>query len=136
MDNLGPLPKNHKGNNYVNVVTDRYKNLKRAIPVKNTTAPHVSAIVLDHWIIPYDIPTYLLTGNGPQFVVKFLTALYALLETNKLTATEYHPQTNGKTESYNKNIVARLRHYFPEHQQDWDHYSQPVIYAYNAQVHR
>lgn len=118
------------------MITDRYTELTRAIPVTNTTVPHVAAICLDHWIMPFGIPTYLLTDNGSQIVGKFFATLCAFLGTKHLSTTAYHRETNLQTERYNKTIIARLRHYVAEHQKDWDHYIQSLTYSYDAQVHR
>lgn len=50
--------------------------------------------------------------------------------------TTYHPQTDGQVERFTKRIVALLCHYVAEHQTDWDHFVQPLMYANNVQVHR
>ena len=136
MDILGPLPKTKQGNQFVVVLTDRYSKLTRAIPTGKTTATTVATIFVDHWVIPYGIPNYVLTDNGPQFVAKFFASVCLALGVKHVTTTAYHPRTNGQTERFNRTIVTRLRHYVGEHQDDWDLYVQLLTYAYNAQVHR
>lgn len=79
IDILRPLTKAKDGNLYFVVITDRNTKLKLAIPSTKTTAPYVAAILLDHCIIPYGIPTYSLKENGPQFVGKFFAVLSAFL---------------------------------------------------------
>lgn len=135
MDLLGPLPKTTKGNQNVLVITARYSKLTRAVPLTKTTANHVATAFLENWVISYEIPNYLLTDNGLQFVAKFFAAICLYMGLNQVTTTAYHPQTNGQTERYNKTIVARLRHYVAEHQSDWDVYVQPLTYDYHSQVH-
>lgn len=39
-------------------------------------------------------------------------------------------------ERYNRTILAMLRSYVNEHQDDWDDYAQALSYAYNSHVHR
>ena len=136
MDILGPLPRSKKGNRFITVMTDRYSKLTRAVPSTKTTAPQVALIFLDNWVIPYGIPSYVLTDNGPQFTSKFFACLCAFLGSKLLNTTAYHPQTNGQAERFNRTIVARMRHYVNEHQTDWDDYVQPLTYGYNCQVHR
>ena len=48
----------------------------------------------------------------------------------------YHPQTNGEVERYNRTILAMLRNYVKEHQDDWDRYATALTYAYNNHVNR
>lgn len=55
MDILGPLPKIKSGKRIIVVITDRYSNLTRAIPMNDTTAPLV-ACFLNNWVFPYGIP--------------------------------------------------------------------------------
>lgn len=97
--------------------------------------PHVALILLDAYVIPYGIPRYLLTYDGPQYVAKFFTPVCAYLEVKQIKTTVYQSQTNGQTESYHKIRIAKMRHYFAEQQEDWDEYVQHLTYAYNAQVH-
>lgn len=38
--------------------------------------------------------------------------------------------------SFIQAFVVRLQHYNDEHEIDWDLFVQPIIYEYNAKVHR
>lgn len=126
---LRPLPRTTSGNQYAIVITDRYSKVTRAIPTSKTASTHAANIFFEHWVIPYGIPKYLLTDNGPQFTSKFFAMICSLLGVKHLTTTAYHPQTKGQVEHYNKTIVTRLRHYVAEHQRDWDTLVQPLTYA-------
>lgn len=102
--------KENKVNQYVFVLTELFSKLSREVVVTKTKATHIATISLDCWVIPYGIPSYVLTDIGPQIVAMFLASICAFLGIKKLTSTSYHPQTNGQTERYNKEIVPRLRH--------------------------
>lgn len=89
------------------------------------------------WIIPFGVPSYLLTDNGPQFTShSFFAFLSGCLGTKVLTTTAYHPQTNGRTERYSRTSITHLQHYVAEHQKDRDLFVQPLTYATNTQAHR
>ena len=60
---------------------------------------------------------------------------HAQFPRNIFTST-YHTQTNGQVERYNRTIIAMLRNYVNEHQDDWDRYATALTYAYNNHVHR
>lgn len=84
-------------------------------------------------VIPYVIPTLLLTDNVPQFVIKIFASIYTYLGVSYLTTTAYHPHTNGQVERFNETIATCLRLYVGEHQREWDMFAQPPTYAYNTQ---
>lgn len=122
IDILGPLTKRKAGIRFVIVMTDRCSWLMRALPMPRVTAPLVTTVLLEYWIVPCGIPNTIVTDNGPQIVSKFFAILYASLGAKLMTTTEYHPQCNGQLERFDNNLVARLRHYSNYYQTDWDMY--------------
>lgn len=136
MDLLGPFPAAESGNQHILVITDRFSKLAQVTPLVSTTAPAVANAFVENWVIPYGIPKFVLSDNGPQFVAKFFEAICVLLGLKHLTTTAYHPQSNGQTERYNQTLATRLRIFTNQHEKNWDRLIQPLTYAYNAQVHR
>lgn len=67
---------------------------------------------------------------------KLFVAACSTLAVNKITITEYHPQTSRQAERLNSTFLLRLRHYVSEHQTDWDTFQLPLAYAYNVQIYR
>ncbi|CAN8077309.1 unnamed protein product [Agarophyton chilense] len=135
MDILGPLPKSSHGKRFVLVKTDTFTKFTRALPLGKTKATDVATAFLSHWVYPYGMPLYLLTDNGSQFVPKFFSHVCATLGIKHVTTTAYHPQTNGQVERFNRTLLDRLGHYVLENRLDWDDYVEPLVYAYNTQVH-
>lgn len=64
MDLVGLMPKMEQGSQYIFVIINRYSKLTRAVPTLKTTATRVINVFMDHCIIPYGMPMYLLTDNG------------------------------------------------------------------------
>ena len=81
-------------------------------------------------------PNRIVSDNGPQFVARLFQNVCRLLGMKTVPTTAFHPQTNGQVERYNRSLLAMLRHYVGEHQDDWDKYASAVTYAYNMSVHR
>jgi len=44
----------------------------------------------------------------------------------------YHPQTQGQVERYNRTIVAQLKAYVEDHQDTWDEPVTVLTLAYNS----
>lgn len=111
MEILGALPITFQEIQYVLIIMDRYSKLTRAIPTSKTTVSRLANLFLDHWIVPFGVPTYLLTDYVPKFGSKSFQSVSRKLGIKHLSATSYHPQTNGKAQRFNKIIVTCLRHY-------------------------
>lgn len=91
---------------------------------------------MNNRIMPYRIPSYIMTENGAQFLSKVFTTLCLFRIVKKLMTTADHLQANGQVERYNRTIVAILFYYVFEHQRDLYTYVQPLSYTYITQAHR
>lgn len=78
MDIRGPLSVTSAGNQYVTLMTDRYSKLTTALPTSKTSARHIASMLMDNWIHLYEMPDYVLTENGTQFICKFFEFLIAI----------------------------------------------------------
>lgn len=116
MNILCPLPKTTNGNQYVTVIKNSSSKRTWATPSPKTTSTHFANIFLHHWIVPYGIPSFLLTDNGTQFVFKFFADLCGFFGVRHLATTAYHLQPNGQAQRFNKTVVTRHRHYGAKHQ--------------------
>lgn len=117
---LGSMPRSTFENQFNLGVTDRFTKTTRAIPLKTTTATDVAMVFLTQWVYSHDLPLYLLTDSGNQFLSKFFSHFCATLGIKHVTTTAYRPQTKGQAKLFNKTLINRLVHYMAEHQLDWD----------------
>ena len=136
MDILGPLPRTKHGMRFILVITDRFTKLTKAEPLRTITSLAVARAFCKAWVFNYGTPKVLLTDNGTQFTATFFRNVCRILKIRKVFTAEYHPQTNGQAERFNRTIVAAIRNYVSESQRDWDEWLGPLTYAYNMQVHR
>lgn len=95
-----------------------YFKLAPTIALTSTTAPMVANGFMSYWVSLYDIPDYLLTNNGSQFIKNISDIVCAAFETTHITRTSYHHHSDDQTESYSKTLVLRLCHSVSEHQTD------------------
>lgn len=66
------IAKTNQGHQYICVLTDWYFKQAQAIPMFKTSSTYTAIIFLDHWIVSFGIPAYLLPDSSQQFVRKFL----------------------------------------------------------------
>lgn len=104
IDILGALPRTVDDNQYVIAMTDRYSKLTRALSTSQASFAHVVNVFFDSSIIPDSIPAYVLADTGVQCTNKLFATLCAMIRVKHLTTTDYHPQTNGQVERYNRTI--------------------------------
>ena len=136
MDILGPLPRTRHGMRFILVITDRFTKLTKTVALRTITSLAVAKAFCKSWVFNHGIPKVLLTDNGTQFTASFFRNVCRILGIHKVFTAEYHPQTNGQAERFNRTIVAAIRNYVSDSQRDWDEWLEPLTYAYNTQVHR
>ena len=131
----GPPTKTKKGHWFLLVITDRFTKLTQVIPLRRIDAYTVAVAFVEDWIFKYGPPKTLISDNGKKFEAKFFQAVCSLPGLSNIFRSTYHPQTNGQVEGFNRTILAMLRNYVNEHQNDWDRYATALKYAYNNPVH-
>lgn len=133
---LKPLPRILNWNHYINTLTDRYSKHTRAMPANKSSSSYLANMVFGSWVVLYDTSAYVQSKNGVQSTSELFAALCTMLGMNHLKTIAYHPQTSRHYELYNHTIMTRLQHYVANNQTGWHTYVQPILFAYNAQVHK
>lgn len=134
-EHIRPTASNKKPKNVCHSSHDRYSKLTRAGTTSKNTAKHTAPFFLVHRIVLFGIQAFLLPESGLQFVGIIFATLCIFLGVRLMKNTAYHSQTKVWDERYKIAIVARLRHYLAEHQENSDIFFQPLTFAYNFQVH-
>ena len=123
IDILGPPTKTKKGRRFLLLITDRFMKRTQVIPLRRIDACTVTVAFVEARIFKDGPPKTLISDNGKQFAAKFFQAVCSLLGLFNIFTSTYHQQTNGQVERRNRTILAMLRNYFNEHQDDWDRYA-------------
>jgi len=126
IDILGPLAKTKQGHRFVLVITDGFRKLTVVIPLARIEAHDVARAFVENWVFRYGPPKILISDNGKQFASKFFQRVCSMLGVSNIFTCTYHPQTNGQVEWYNRTVLAMLRNYVNEHQDDWDKYASSL----------
>lgn len=74
-DLLGSIPRAKKGNQFMVIVTNRYRKLTRAVPIAKITSTKVASVFFYGWAVHYSVPDVIQSSSGQKFVIKLLTTL-------------------------------------------------------------
>lgn len=84
IDILGLLPTSTRGFRFVLVISDRFTNLTKAVPLSLITPFDVTVAFVDNWFFKYGQPRTLLFNNGSQFVSHFFQRVRKLTSPTRL----------------------------------------------------
>lgn len=73
--------------------------------------------------------------TGMQLTSVLLQHVCKILGIKIEFTTTYQTQVNGQVKWYKRTIIAGFRHYVEQHVNDWDPYTDILMYAYNTQIH-
>jgi transposase InsO family protein len=79
----------------------------------------------------HEIPKAIISDRDPKFTSNFWKGLFKGFGTILNFNTIYHPQTNGKTERFNRVIEDMLRMYVMNKPSKWEDYLHLIELAYN-----
>jgi transposase InsO family protein len=134
LDYVGPLVETEKGNKHLLTAVDLATTKAFAIPLPEKSGS--AAVDMMRKII-YECgkPLEILTDNGEEFRGSEFEAYLAKYKIKHLYTSPGHPQTNGKVERLNHELVQRLQRISAEdHHQlnNWDEYLPQALLAFHA----
>ena len=77
-----------------------------------------------------------ISDQGREFVNKLNKELFHLTGTDHCISSAYHPQTNGLVERFNQTIQRALVKLIRKEQDDWDMYTDGVLFGYRTSVQK
>ena len=129
------LPTTESGNKHVLVFQDFLTKwpVVYAMPDQKTNRI-VDYLVKD--IIPmFGVPEKLLSDRGTNLLSFLMQEVCELLGISKINMTDYHPQTNGMVERFNRTLKTMLRKHVESWGKQWDKHLYAVLYAYRNTPH-
>lgn len=134
MDIEGPLHTTKAGNKYILVLQDYFTKFARCYPMVAMDALTV-ATALFKFVCDGGHPTRFLSDQGSQFTSEVLDHFLAIVGSDHVTTTAYHPQTDGLVERLNSTILGMLAIQVSPTQDNWDELLPTVESAYNSSQH-
>uniref|UniRef100_A0A8D0AMC3 Integrase catalytic domain-containing protein n=1 Tax=Sander lucioperca TaxID=283035 RepID=A0A8D0AMC3_SANLU len=134
VDLMGPFPRSSNGNIYLIVFVDYYTRWVEMFLLRKATAETVSQILRKEILTHWDVPTFILSGQGSQFVSSVFEETCRRWNLKQKRTSPYHPQTN-LTERINRNVKAMIASYVEDNHKSWDKYLPEFRFALNSAVH-
>lgn len=128
LDFVGPLITSAAGNNIIIVVVDRFSGMvflrasaSRPDDGLSTTAEDVARLIFEEWYaVSGRLPTSIVSDRDSRFTSQFWKSLWGFVGTKLRMSSAWHPQTDGKTERYNRVVLDALRCLIDSTHTDWD----------------
>ncbi|OMJ14519.1 Retrovirus-related Pol polyprotein from transposon [Smittium culicis] len=135
IDFIGPYPKSRSGNKWILLAIEYSTNwvVAKALSEANTT--NVANFIYNEILINFGAPDEIVSDRGVQFTAKVMEEYMQIQKIKHLFTSEYHPQTNGKTERVNGvigNIIAKMAY---RDKTKWDQYLGMAVWATRIRPH-
>ena len=77
-------------------------------------------------------PRFILSDNGTEFKSQIFDKVTGDLGIERIFSAPYHPQSNGKLETFHKFLKPTLKKMCAEDQDNWDDYVKQVLGTYRG----
>jgi transposase InsO family protein len=105
------------------------------VPMRNQTSEVIASKLVKHLILPYQVPTTIISDQGANLLSKIMSDVCILLNIDRLRSSSYHPQCNGITESVHKSAKVFIKFFTNSLQTNWPEILDYAVSAYNNTVH-
>jgi hypothetical protein len=136
IDFVGPLVETSNGNKYLITAIDYSTAKALAYPLPDRSS-EAAIELLEDIVWSFGKPAQIVHDNGEEFKSKQFQAACQRYRIRSTPTTPGHPQTNGKVERLNHELIQRLQRISAEegHRiQDWDLYLRQALFAFHAHV--
>jgi len=132
---IGYLPKDGHGYQYILLIGDTFSKFIQAISLKDQTAPVIADAFLKNWVYIHGTPSYLLTDQGSNVDGQLMRDICTTLGIEKRRSSAYHSQGNGFAERNIRTVKETLRTVLLNRkmqQTQWRKLLPELIFALNA----
>ena len=77
-------------------------------------------------------PQFILSDNGTEFKNQIFDKVMEDLGIERIFSAPYHPQSNGKLETFHKFLKPTLKKMCADDQDNWDDYVEQVLGTYRG----
>lgn len=133
-DLLGPYPRSKSGNTTLLIVLDQFSKFVLLKPLRKASASEIARFLEKEVFHMFGVPESIWSDNGTQFVSKEFKDLLTCYGVEHIRTATHSPQSNA-SERVNRSILAAIRSYISQDQQDWDVEISAIGSALRNNVH-
>lgn len=134
IDLLGPYPRSKSGNVSLLIVLDQFSKFVLLKPLRKADASSIVRFIESEVFHMFGVAESVLTDNGVQFVSKEFGSFLEKNGVNHIKTATHSPQVNA-SERVNRSILAAIRSYITDDQQNWDVNVSAIACALRTVVH-
>ena len=127
MDLVTDFTESSKGNKHILTIIDLLTGWQEAIPIPNKSADTITKAFIRHYLPRHMCPRFILSDNGTEFKNQIFIKVTKDLGFERIFSAPYHPQSNGKLETFHKFLKPTLKKMCAEDQDNWDDYVEQVL---------
>ncbi|XP_064088186.1 uncharacterized protein LOC135202611 [Macrobrachium nipponense] len=134
IDNVGPLPKTKKGNQYLLTIICPTTRYPIAIPLRNISAKNIANSLLKVFT-NFGIPKEIQSDRGSNFTSDLFVQVLKELNIKQTLSAAYHPESQGALERWHQTFKSMLRKFCVESQLEWDEGIDFLLFAIREVPH-
>ena len=134
MDLIGPFVTSPGGNKYVLTIIDHCTGWAEAYPIPDKTNRSVWTAFANQFLPRFGTPEILVSDNGQDFCATAWIRYLKDLGIEHHRTTPVHPQSNGKTERFNRTFNEMLAKFINNETYTWQDRFSDVLAAYQISV--
>ena len=132
MDLVTDFTESSKGNKHILTIIDLLTGWPEAIPILNKSANTITKAFIRHYLPRHMCPRFILSDNGTEFKNQIFDEVTKDLGIERIFSAPYHPQSNGKLETFHKFLKPTLKKVCADDQDNWDDYVEQVLGTYRG----
>ena len=132
MDLVTDFTESNKGNKHILTIIDLLTGWPEAILIPNKSADTITKAFTRHYLPRHLCPLFILSDNGTEFKNQIFDKVTKDLGIKRIFSAPYHPQSNGKLETFHKFLKPTLKKMCAEDQDNWDDYVKQVLGTYRG----
>ena len=133
-DLIGPLVETPSGNRYALTIIDHCSGWAEAFPLRDKTNQSVWDAFTNGFLARHGVPEVLITDNGGEFTALEWERYLKQLGIDHHRTTPVHPQSNGRTERFNRTLKEMLQKLVNNASEKWESQLNTALLAYRTSV--
>ena len=134
MDLIGPFAESPAGNRYVFTLIDHCTGWAEAFPLKDKSNKSVWDAFTNLFLPRHGVPEVIISDNGGEFTAIDWERYLQQIGVDHRHTTPVHPQSNGRTERFNRTLKSMLEKLVNNNTANWEDRLGEALLAYRTSV--